>query len=77
MSFSIPYYAGSSIEKDLAFAYKKIGANRIIYASDHPYIPHQEALDAAISFCQANGFDSEDQEWFFKKSFSRVFQSDE
>ena len=27
-----------------------IGVDRIIYASDHPYITHQKSLDAALKF---------------------------
>lgn len=75
MSYSIPYYSGSSIEKDLAFAYKKIGVKRVIYASDHPYITHKESLTAAIKFCEANNFGSEEQDWLFRKSFSCIFES--
>ena len=37
-SFTLPYYINSSIEQDLAFAYKKIGEDKIIYASDFPYV---------------------------------------
>jgi len=37
-SFSLPFYQGSSVEADLAFVYQKVGAERILYASDYPMI---------------------------------------
>lgn len=55
-SFSIPYYLDSSIEKDLAFAYKKIGASRVLYGSDFPYVDLKQSLDATHTFMQRNNF---------------------
>lgn len=43
-SFSLPYFSGSSIEQDFAFAYKKIGSNRILYGSDYPYVAAQDSI---------------------------------
>ena len=74
-SFSVPYYRNSTIEQDLAFAYKKIGANRVVYASDFPYISHQESIHAALEFFETNSFDSEEQEWIFKNTFNCIFPS--
>jgi len=74
-SFSVPYYIDSTIEKDLAFAYKKIGANRVVYASDFPYINHQESMRAALEFFSRNCFNSEQQEWILKRTFNRIFPS--
>jgi hypothetical protein len=36
ISYSLLYFKSSSVEKDLIFTIKKLGANRCIYGSDHP-----------------------------------------
>ena len=43
-SFTLPYYKGSSIQDDIAFAYKKLGPNKIIYGSDFPYVTFEDSL---------------------------------
>ena len=49
-SFTLPYYLNSSIERDLAFAYKKLGANKILYGSDFPYISLKESEKSFFEF---------------------------
>jgi predicted TIM-barrel fold metal-dependent hydrolase len=49
-SFSVPYYEGSSIDTDFAFAMRKLGASRWMYGSDAPFV----ALDLAPA--QTRGF---------------------
>ncbi|WP_392534981.1 amidohydrolase family protein [Nostoc sp. C117] len=55
-SFSLPYYVGSSLEQDYAFAYKKIGVHRILFGSDHPYVPFSEALIQHLQFFEKYKF---------------------
>ena len=55
-SFSIAYYQGASIYGDFAFAYKKIGTERVLYASDHPYIGAQESADLMLRYLDAHDF---------------------
>lgn len=43
-SFSVPVYEGTRVEVDLASVYKKLSGKRVLYASDHPYIPLTESL---------------------------------
>lgn len=74
-SFTLPYYCNSSIENDLAFAYKKVGPDKVVYASDHPYIPQQASLIATINFFDKYKFSASDQQWILSKSFSRIFKS--
>ncbi len=73
-SFTLPYYAGSSIEHDLAFAYKKIGPERVVYASDHPYMTHEASMSASFAFLDKYNFNLCDQKWIFRESFFRVFR---
>ena len=74
-SFTLPYYTGSSVEKDLAFAYKKIGPERVVYASDHPYIYHEDSLAAVLKFFDKYDFSLSDQDWILRDTFSRIFVS--
>jgi predicted TIM-barrel fold metal-dependent hydrolase len=55
-SFSIPFYEGTSIAMDAAFAYKKTGAEKIIYASDFPYVSQEASLAAHHKFFDQHGF---------------------
>lgn len=56
-SLTLPYYIGSSVESDLAFTYKKIGGNRVIYGSDQPYLKQRESLMMTLSFLEKYNFD--------------------
>ena len=55
-SFSLPYYAGSSIESDLAFVYKKLGSERLLYGSDFPYVSFSESERVHIDFFKKYNF---------------------
>lgn len=58
-SFSLPYYLGSSIERDLAFAYRKLGDERVIYGSDFPYVGLEESRDKTLRFLESWGFSAQ------------------
>lgn len=55
-SLSIPYLLGSSLENDFAFAYKKIGSERVLYASDFPFITFKESIDIVYKFLEKYKF---------------------
>jgi predicted TIM-barrel fold metal-dependent hydrolase len=55
-SFSLPYYIGSSIEKDYAFVYKKMQAKRIVFGTDFPYDNSDEALQIHLDFFARHNF---------------------
>lgn len=57
-SFSLPYYLGSSIERDLAFTYKKLGEDKVLYGSDFPYISFEESEESFLTFMDKWGFTS-------------------
>ncbi len=61
-SFSIPYYVGSSIESDLAFAYKKLGSDRLLYGSDFPYVSFSDSEKIHLDFFKKYNFSDEDIE---------------
>lgn len=64
-SFSLPYYIGSSLETDYAYAYKKIGLSRIVFGSDHPYLNFNSAKDIHLSFFEKHHFADADIENIF------------
>jgi len=61
-SFSIVYYLDSSLEKDFAYTYKKIGSSRVLYGSDTPYINLNESIEQTIEFLEKYKFSSNDIE---------------
>lgn len=42
-SFALRWLEGSSVERDFAFAFKKLNYERILYGSDHPYADAEES----------------------------------
>lgn len=59
-SFSVPFWQKSSVEMDLAFAFKKLGSNRCIYGSDAPFICLKESLEKTKKFFKEHDFSKKD-----------------
>jgi predicted TIM-barrel fold metal-dependent hydrolase len=55
-SFSLTYWLGSSVEIDMAYAMRKLGAHRWLYGSDAPFIPMATALNDHLRFFERQGF---------------------
>lgn len=72
-SFSLPYYIGSSLEKDFAFAYKKIGTNRILYGSDNPYENSKSAKKIHLDFFEKYSFTTSEIERMFYNNSLNLF----
>jgi predicted TIM-barrel fold metal-dependent hydrolase len=49
-SFSLSYWAGSSVETDIAFAMKKLGFHRWAFGSDAPFLSYERAVADHLSF---------------------------
>ena len=60
-SFSLSYYEGSSIEGDFAYIYRKVGCDRVLFASDLPYVGFSDALECANRFLDRHGFKDEER----------------
>jgi uncharacterized protein len=71
-SFSLNYYLGSSLELDYAFAYKKLGAKRVLFGSDMPYVKFNDAYNGQLDFFNRFGFSTDDLEDIFHKNFTRL-----
>ena len=66
-SFSLPYYLGSSVETDFAFAMRKLGTERWMFGSDAPYFGGgvdgvAGAIDLTVDFMERHGFSAGDVE---------------
>ena len=55
-SFTLPYWLGSSIEIDIAFAIRKLGPVRWLFGSDAPFCTLNDALAAHHKFFDTHGF---------------------
>jgi len=63
----------SSIESDLKYAYKKIGADRVIYGSDTPYYDFYESLSKTELFFNNNSFSKIDKQIILCETYKRIF----
>lgn len=64
-SFSLPFYLGSSLEQDFAFAYKKIGIERVFFGSDMPYNEPTESIYQHLQFFKKYRFSDNEIEKIF------------
>lgn len=71
-SFSLPYYIGSSVERDLAFAYKKV-KDKVIYGSDFPYVDMDTSISTFMNFMQNWHFSENETEAFLNTNYKKVF----
>ena len=49
-SFSLPYWIGSSVEIDFAYAMRKLGPERRMFGSDSPFWDIRDALNCHLEF---------------------------
>ena len=73
-SFSLAFYLGSSLEKDFAFAYKKIGVERIFFGSDLPYMKPTETINQHLNFFEKFHFSSSEIEKIFCQNATEFFK---
>lgn len=57
-SFSLPFYIGSSLEVDFAFAYRKLNFERVVFGSDNPYMNIHSAIETHKYFFEKYKFPS-------------------
>lgn len=72
-SFSLPYYKNSSIETDFAYVLKRMNCQRIVFGSDHPYLPFKDALDTHLNFFKKHDFKKEDLEKILYRNSLELF----
>ena len=59
-SFSLDYYRGSTVEEDLRWVYRKLGPQRLLYGSDHPYVGLANSAHDQQIFLGNCGFSQKD-----------------
>jgi len=74
-SLSLHYYEGSTLLKEFSFLYKKIGFDRVLFASDFPYQKTNEAIDTFTNFCISNDIDVKDMNNIFSTNAFRLLNS--
>lgn len=57
-SFSLGYWRGSSVDGDLAFTLRKLGPERVLFGSDAPFMPLDQALKDHRDFFEQHGVDA-------------------
>ena len=73
-SFSLPYYVGSSIETDFAFAMRKLGASRWMYGSDAPFVSVSESLRSTLAFFERHAFTAAEMDQILHGTASVLLQ---
>lgn len=71
-SFSLPYYISSSVEQDMAFAYKRV-SEKVIYGSDFPYVDMTSSMKTFLKFVQDWKFTDAEIEGFLNTNVKKIF----
>lgn len=74
ISFTLHYYKGTSIEADLKFVICKIGAERVIYGSDHPTVPLLTAFEETMSFLDQCGLSDKEIDCILGKNIISLIE---
>ncbi|HAQ70101.1 MAG TPA: hypothetical protein DCR48_03910 [Flavobacteriales bacterium] len=56
-SLTIPFYDGSALWKDIAYTYRKLNCDRVLYATDFPYITLERSFETHTRFFAEFGFE--------------------
>ena len=71
-SYTLLYFRGSSLEKDLGFAIKKLGSNRCIYGSDHPEMEINKTFESSLEILNQYQLSSQDMENILGETISSL-----
>lgn len=73
-SYSLPYYVGSSVEGDFAFAMRKLGTGRWVYGSDAPFDELAGALEVTRRFLEVHRFNAREMDDVFYATAARILE---
>lgn len=73
-SFSLPYYIGSSLEIDFAFAFKKMDYKRVVFGSDNPYMNIDDCVQIHQTFFEKYNFPASAIEDIFYNNAKLLFK---
>lgn len=74
-SLTLPFYDGSNLWKDLAYTYRKLNCDRVLYATDFPYITLERSLEAHTKFFTEFNFSSEEIDKIMFQNAGRLIRS--
>ncbi|RKX65231.1 hypothetical protein DRP44_06775 [candidate division TA06 bacterium] len=72
ISYTPFYFQGSSIERDIKFVIKKIGANRCIYGSDHPELELSSTFDLSVKLLKKYGLSKEEMKYILGETINSL-----
>jgi hypothetical protein len=72
VSLILARYKGSSIEQDIAYAIRRLGADRCIYGSDHPDVELGESYTLMKEYLDNHGFSEDEQAEIFGGTIERL-----
>jgi uncharacterized protein len=73
-SFSLPYYVGSSIDTDFAFAIRKLGASRWMFGSDAPFVALGTSIACTREFFDRHHFTAAEADQIFHGTAAALLQ---
>lgn len=76
-SYSLPYYLGSSVEGDFAFAMRKLGTGRWVYGSDAPFDELTRSLEVTQRFLEVHGFSAREMDDVLYATAAGILQRSE
>ncbi|MCH2203935.1 MAG: amidohydrolase family protein [Fuerstiella sp.] len=71
-SFSLSYWLGSSVEQDFAYAIRKLGADRIFFGSDAPFVSLDTAIVDHLEFLRRHEFSEVERDTVMGDACHRV-----
>ena len=72
ISFTIPYFRGTSIVADLGFVIKKMQAERVVYGSDHPEQPVLVTYEETRKVLEGYGLHSSQMDAIFGNTMAAL-----
>ncbi len=69
ISFTLPFWRGSSVIQDYAFVLKSLSFARTFYGSDYPYYSFEDSMKAFQWFCETYQFSPTEQEKLLHSNF--------
>lgn len=72
-SFSLNFYENTAFLQNFIDVFRKLGASRLIYGSDFPYVTIKNSLRAAQIVFEHTGFSSDEQEQVYYKNAVELF----
>ncbi len=72
-SFSLKFYENTAFLQNFIDVFRKVGASRIIYGSDFPYVTLEDSLKIAKVVFDRAGFSSDEQEKIYYKNALELY----